>query len=91
MFIKKSDSRTKAHFIAKGFTQVFGIDYKETFSPVARFETLHLIISLAALHDWELKALDVKMAFLYGELDEEIYMQQPEGYVVKGKETYICL
>jgi len=90
VFMKKSDSRTKAHFIAKGFTQVFGNDYEETFSPVARFETLCLIISLAALHDWKIEALDVKMAFLYGELDEEIYMQQPEGYVIKGKETDVC-
>ena len=90
VFIKKSDGRTKAHFIAKGFTQVFSIDYKEIFSLIARFETLHLIISLTALHDWELEALDVKTAFLYGKLDKQIYMQQPKGYVVKGKVTYVC-
>jgi len=89
VFIKKSDSRTKAHFIAKGFTQVFSIDYEETFSPVARFETLHLIISLTTLHNWELEALNVKTAFLYDKLDKEIYMQQPECYVIKNKETYV--
>jgi len=54
--------------------QVFGIDYKETFSPVARFETFGLLIALAALHNWELKALDVKTTFLFGKLDKEIYL-----------------
>ena len=68
----------------KGFTQIFRIDYEETFSPVARFETVCLVLALAALHDWEIKVLDVKTAFLFGELDEEIYMVQSEGFIVKG-------
>ena len=79
VYAVKSDGHKKAHFIAKEFTQVFGIDYENTFLPVARFETLWLLLSLAALHDWKLEALDVKTAFLFGELDEEIYMEQPEG------------
>ena len=74
----KSDSHKKARFIAKGFTQVFRIDYKNTFSPVARFEILQLLLSLAALHDWKLEALDVKTALLFGELEEE------------GKEFKVC-
>ena len=86
----KSDSHKKARFIAKGFTQVFRIDYKNTFSLVARFKTLQLLLSLAVLHDWELEALDVKTAFLFGELKEEIYMNQPEGFMVKGKEFKVC-
>jgi len=90
VFVKKSNYRTKACFVGKGFIQVFGIDYEETFSPVAIFETLHFIISLSTLHNGELEVLDVKMAFFYGKLDKEIYMQQPEGYVIKGKETYVC-
>ena len=85
-----SDNHVKAHFIAKGFTQIFGIDYEETFSPVARFETVCLILALAALHDWEIKALDVKTAFLFGELDKEIYMVQPEGFIVKDQESKVC-
>ena len=72
----KSDKCKKACFIAKGFTQVFGIDYENTFSPVARFETLQLLLSLAALHDWKLEALDIKTAFLFGDLDKENYMEQ---------------
>ena len=90
VFALKSDGQRKSQFVAKGFTQVFRIDYENTFSPVARFETLRLLLSLAALHDWEIKALDVKTAFLFGELDEEIYMEQPEGFVVKGKEKKVC-
>ena len=84
VFAVKSDSRKKARFVAKGFTQIFGIDYEETFSPVARFETFQLLLSLAVLHDWEIEALDVKATYLFGELDEEIYMDQLEGFVVKG-------
>ena len=90
VFALKSDGRRKSHFVMKGFTQVFGIDYENTFSPVVRFETLCLLLSLAALHDWEIEALDVKTAFLFGKLDEEIYMKQPEGFMVKGKEKKVC-
>ena len=90
VYAMKSDGCKKAQFVAKGFTQVFGIDYKNTFSPVARFETLRLLLSLAVLYNWELEALDVKTAFLFGELEEEIYMDQPEGFVVKGKEFKVC-
>ena len=66
--------------IAKGFTQVYGIDFEETFSLVACFETVCILLALAAL-----EPLNVKTAYLYGELDEEIYMKQPEGYVKKGQ------
>ena len=66
--------------IAKGFTQVYGIDFEETFLPVAWFETVHILLALAALEDWDIESLNVKTAYLYGELDEEIYMDQPEGY-----------
>ena len=81
----KSDGHKKAWFITKGFTQVFGIDYENTFSPVTQFETLWLLLSLAVIYDWELEALDVKTAFLFGELEEEIYMDQPKDFVVKAR------
>ena len=74
IFAFKLDRRKKSRFVMKGFTQVFTIDYENTFSPVTRFETLRLLLSLAALHDWKIEALDVKATFLFGELDEEIYM-----------------
>ena len=75
----------------KIFTQIFRIDYKDTFSSVARFETVCLVLALAALHDWEIEVL-VKITFLFGKLDEEIYMVQPEGFIVKGQESKVyCL
>ena len=75
VFVIKPDGRYKARLVAKGFTQVEGIDFQETFSPVARYEAIHFLLAHAALEDWELEAMDIKTAFLYGELDEEIYME----------------
>ena len=67
-----------------------GIDFEETFSPVARFESVQLLLSIAALEDWEIEALDVKTAFLFEDLDEEIYLKQPEGFIKKGMENKVC-
>ena len=80
VFDLKSDGRKKARLVAKGFSQVEGIDYDEIFSPVVQFETVQMMIALASLRDWHISRLDVKTAFLYGELDEELYMEQPEGF-----------
>jgi hypothetical protein len=86
----KSDGRYRARLVAKGFTQIPGIDFDETFSPVARFESLRLLLALAALEDWEIHQLDVKSAFLNGVLDEEIYMEQPQGFIIPGQEHKVC-
>src|SRR5258705_4538016 len=85
----KTDGRKQGHLVTKGFSQIPGIDFEETFSPVARFETVRLLLALSVLEDWEIKAIDVKTAFLYGNLDEELYMEQPEGFIIKGQETKV--
>jgi hypothetical protein len=86
VFDLKSDGCKKARLVAKGFSQVEGIDYDAIFSLMVRFETVWLMIALATLKNWHITSLDVKTAFLYGELDEELYMEQPEGFKVKGQE-----
>ena len=91
VFQRKLDLSHHTWVIAKGFTQVFGIDYDETFSPVAQFESLRLLLALAALEDWEIHQMDVKSAFLNGLLDEEIYMEQPEGFVNPDHPDKVCL
>jgi Reverse transcriptase (RNA-dependent DNA polymerase) len=91
VFKHKIDMRFHARLVAKGFTQIFRIDYDETFSPVARFESLRLLLALAALEDWEIYQMDVKLAFLNGLLDEEIYMEQPEGFIDPDHPEKVCL
>lgn len=82
--------RYKARLVAKGYSQVEGVDYSETFAPVAKFPSIRAILALAASEDMEIHQMDVKTAFLNGTLDEEIYMDQPEGFRVPGKEGLVC-
>jgi len=72
-------NKYKARLVAKGFSQVNGIDYEETFAPVAKFNTIRMLIGLAAKNNWKLHHLDIKTAFLNGELKEEVYFKLPEN------------
>ncbi|KAH9697084.1 hypothetical protein KPL71_023464 [Citrus sinensis] len=81
--------RHKAKLVAKGYSQKAGIDYDEVFVPVAILETIRLITSLAAQNKWRIFQMDVKSAFLNGFLEEEVYIEQPLGYVVKGHEDKV--
>lgn len=80
--------RYKARLCARGFTQTKDVDYKETFSPTTRFDSIRIILSLAARENYELQQFDVKTAFLYGELSEDVYMEVPEG--VHAEPGKIC-
>jgi len=81
VFNIKLDGRYRSRLVAKGFSQVEGIDFDELFSPVVRYETVQLLLAVAALEDLDIQSIDVKTAYLYGDLDEEIYMEQPKGFV----------
>ena len=74
----------------KGFSQKKDIDFEEIFSPVAKMSSIRIIMGLATSLDLEIEQMDVKTSFLHGELVEEIYMEQPEGFVMKGKENQVC-
>ena len=80
----------KARLVAKGFKQKEGIDYFDTYSPVARLTTIRVLIALASVYNLPIHQMDVKTAFLYGELEQEIYMDQPEGFVAHGNEHKVC-
>ncbi|GJY69370.1 putative ribonuclease H-like domain-containing protein [Tanacetum coccineum] len=83
--------RYKARLVAKGHTQTYGIDYSKTFSPVAKINTIRVLISIAANKGWPLHQFDVKNAFLHGELKEEIYMEAPRGFTDSFGERDVCL
>jgi hypothetical protein len=81
--------RYKARFMARSFTQTFGVDYNETFAPVAKFVFTRYILALTAIKDIDIHQMDVKIAVLNGDLKEEIYMEQPEGFTQEG-EHLVC-
>ena len=88
-YVLKSDGRYTARLVVKGYTQVQGIDHEETFSPVAKYTSIRYLLAHAALQDWEIEAMDVKLAYLHGVLEKQIYMEQLEGFIAQGEEDKV--
>ncbi|KAL0458871.1 UNVERIFIED_CONTAM: Retrovirus-related Pol polyprotein from transposon TNT 1-94 [Sesamum latifolium] len=88
---ENESTRYKARLVAKGFTQKEGIEFTEIFSPVVKYTTVRIILALTAHFNWELKQMDVKTAFLHGDLDETIYMSQPDGFISDIHPDHVCL
>ena len=91
---KKADGsieRYRGRVVAKGFAQRPGFDYTETFAPTAKWASLRAIFAIAALEDMELESIDISSAFLNGELEEDVYMEQPEGFHQGSPDDYLKL
>ena len=80
----------KVKLVVKGFTQNEGIDYAETFFPVVMLKSIRILLSIVAVLDYEIWQMDVKTAFLNEHFKEDIYMQQPYGFIQKGQEHMVC-
>jgi hypothetical protein len=85
-----SVEKFKARFVARGFSQKEGIDYEETFAPVARYTSIRVIIALASVLGWKLHQMDVKTTFLNGNVEHEVFLEQLDGFVLHNKDTHVC-
>jgi hypothetical protein len=83
-------NRYKARLVAKGYAQTYGIDYEETYSPIAKMTTVRAIIAITTVKGWSLQQMDVRNDFLHGDLREEVYMEQPLGYMDQTCPNLIC-
>eukprot|EP00253_Pinus_taeda_P010455 PITA_10455 len=80
----------KTRFVARGFSHVEGIDYDETFAPVARYSSIILMLTLSAQMGWKIHQMDVKTAFLNGKIEEEVYIEQSKGFETFDRESHVC-
>jgi hypothetical protein len=95
VFKKKANAKGKvekykARLVEKGYSQIEGIDFCENFSLVVKLTSIRFLLYVIVAFDFEVENMDVKKSFLHGDLEEEIYMKQPEGFVVKGKKELVC-
>ena len=80
----------KERFVARGFSQKEGVDYEETFSLISRYSSIQYVISIASVMKWRIHQMDVKTTFLNKIIEEEVYIEQPQGFVVHGRESHVC-
>ncbi|GKE92178.1 zinc finger, CCHC-type containing protein, partial [Tanacetum coccineum] len=90
MKIDGTIDKFKARLVIQGFRQKEGIDYFDTYALVARITTIRLLLALEAIHNLVIHQMDVKKAFLIGDLEKEVYMKQPEGFVMPSNEYKVC-
>ena len=83
-------NRLKARLVAKGYTQVYGSDYYDTFSHVAKMASVRLLLSMTTMRSWPLYQLDIKNAFLHGDLAEKVYIEQPHRFVAQEESGFAC-
>ena len=76
--------------MAQGFSQIKGIDYEETFAPIARYSSIRTILALSAQMGWKIHQMDAKTVFLNGIIEEEVYIEQPKGFQIFGSELHVC-
>jgi hypothetical protein len=86
-----SVEKHKARFVARDFSQILGVNYDETFAPVARYTSIRTIIAIATEMGWRIHQMDVKTAFLIGFIEEEVYIEKPQGFEAGDRETHMCL
>jgi vacuolar-type H+-ATPase catalytic subunit A/Vma1 len=82
--------RNKARLVCKGYAQQEGIDFEETFAPVARLEAIRMFLAFSSFQHIKVHQMDVKSAFLNGDLEEEVYIEQPEGFILGNDEKLVC-
>ena len=80
----------KARFVARGFSQKEGIDYEETFAPIARYTSIRSVLTLAAVMKWKINQMDVKTTFLNGVVEEEVYVEQPLCFETHDRKSHVC-
>ena len=85
-----SIEKYKTRFVSRGFSRKEGIDYFETFAPVARYTSIRTIISLVFIFGWKMYQMDVKTAFLNGNIDQEVFIEQLEGFVLHSRDSHVC-
>ena len=88
-FVDGNIEKYKARFVAHGFSQKEGIDYEENFAPVARYNSIRLVLALAAVMKWKIHQKDVKITFLNGVVEEELYVEKPLGFETRDRETHV--